>query len=300
MTIAPILWSEEGRKWAVIVQEYIDIYSAIRHAPSTRERIEGVLKAFTSWLKGGKPTLGAIEEWMACRIQKEGRSKATANLEMRAIRACTRWAIRRGYWKKDPTIGLEEIPYSLKEQGRFTTLENAKILIAYVTKRPRLGWLVDLLNVLIETGCRIGELLWLRCEDVDLANKFILLKPRKDWAPKDRAPRIVPMTPFVYNIIARRIMSKTTGYVWSTKGGRPLMYRNVIRALTRCGKSAGLEWVNFKSFRSLWATKAAESLTANQLAVVMGHSTPYVTQKHYLHPKHMGVTMPAVISHPGP
>lgn len=291
-----ILWSEGGRQWASAVQKYMDLYSGVRHAPSTRQGTYTILWSFTMWLQGAAPSMASVEDWMAHRVMKEKKSKATANLAMRTIRACARWAVKRGYIDQDPTYGLTEIPYILKERGRFISLEDARKALTYIKTRPRLRWLDQLLTVMIETGCRVGELLWLRCKDVSLGDRFITVKPREDWSPKDRAIRIIPLTQIAYQAILDRLIGKTEGYVWATKAGTPIRYRNAYRTLERCGEKAGLDWINFKSFRSLFATKAAETLTANQLAVVMGHSTPYVTQKHYINPKHMGLKMPSVLA----
>lgn len=290
-----ILWSEEGKQWASAVQKYLDLYSGIRHAPSTKRRNFAILWSFAMWLKGEGPTLNRVEEWMAHRV-REGKSKATANLELSVIRACARWAVARGYYPKDPTELAEDIPYHLQEKGRFIPLEDAKKTLDYLKVHSRMKWLHQMLTVMIETGCRVGELIWLRCQDVSLGDRCITIKPREDWSPKDRSIRIVPLTQIAYQVILEQLIGKTEGYVWSTKSGKPIGYRNALRALYRVGKSIGLESINFKSFRSLFATELASHLTANQLAVIMGHSTPYVTQKHYIHPKHMGVKMPSVLA----
>ena len=153
----PIPWSEEGSTWASAVQKYLDLYSTIRHAPTTQQLVERILKTFTRWMGGAGPSITKVEEWMLFRV-KSGKSRATANLELRAIRACARWAIARGHITADPTKGLTMLPYRMIEKGRIIAREDVQRILDWARTRPRLGWLVDLITVIVRSEeRRVGK-----------------------------------------------------------------------------------------------------------------------------------------------
>ena len=65
---------------------------------------------------------------------------------------------------------------------------------------------------------RIGELINLRWEDIDLKANLIHIRVREDWKPKGRRDRSLPMHPKVREVILSRPVGK---YVFlGPQGGR--------------------------------------------------------------------------------
>jgi integrase len=55
--------------------------------------------------------------------------------------------------------------------------------------------------MLADTGMRVGELIHLTWDDVDLENGFIHIRPKDGWAPKTCDQRVIPMSERVAQIM---------------------------------------------------------------------------------------------------
>lgn len=282
-----------GNAWAVAVQEYLDLYSTMRHADNTKRKTEHILKTFTKWIGFREPKVEDVERYMAERV-KAGASPATANLDMRVIKACARWALERDKIKQNPTKGLKQYRHYPLERKRFMPLEDVKKLIAWMDAE---GWqdFSDLIRIISSCGLRVCEALYLRAEDVDPFNRSITITPREGWTTKDREKRTIPLDSVSYEVLTRRVAKRKVGLIWPSKKGTPLGYRNCFRKLAAAASGAGLEWANFKSLRSLFATVAAETLTPAQLGKLLGHQSTYVQDRWYVHQRHINVPTVSVL-----
>ncbi|HKM33569.1 MAG TPA: site-specific integrase [Lachnospiraceae bacterium] len=86
-------------------------------------------------------------------------------------------AVRDGIIRNNPSNGvMSEIKKNCgKNKGirHALTLEQQRAFLSYVSKSPIYFHWLPLLTVLFGTGCRIGEIIGLRWEDVDYENRFI-------------------------------------------------------------------------------------------------------------------------------
>ena len=98
----------------------------------------------------------------------------TANIELAVLSNLLNFAVRRNYLDNNPAAGIKK----LNELSRLKTLSDSDIdeLIAGATNKLTR----DLITFLIYTGCRKGEALNLKWDDVDMQNGVIAIKGDED------------------------------------------------------------------------------------------------------------------------
>ena len=95
------------------------------------------------------------------------------NIEIATLYNFFNYCIKKGYLEKNPCAGIKK----LNELSRLKTLSDGDIqkLIAGATNKLTR----DLITFLVYTGCRKGEALNLKWDDVDLKNDIIAIKGTK-------------------------------------------------------------------------------------------------------------------------
>lgn len=169
---------------------------------------------------------------------------------------------------------------------------------------PRTLPLIDIVDLAIATGARIGEVLAIRWSDVDLEGGWVTIagtiaftdtKPSKAFRqehPKSSSSwRELALPDHAVALLTRRrVESEGNAFdlVFATRNGTPLDPSNVRTKMRSALEPIGLGWVTPHTFRRTIATRldAVESLriAADQL----GHSGEDVTRRHYVARAHVG------------
>jgi integrase len=153
-----------------------------------------------------------------------------------------------------------------------------------------------LLKTAVYTGLRLGELLGLQWQDVDLDES--VLHVRRQWTrthelaePKTRSGlRRVPLSSDMVAELRRLKLaskfSQETDFVFASREGGPLRHRNVQRrAFERARDDAGLpSTLTFHDLRHAFASKAAhKGVPIHTVSAMLGHRDISVTMKVYTH-----------------
>ena len=103
--------------------------------------------------------------------QKErGISNRSLDKVRASISAFYKWMLVEGYIDKDPTIAIKKIKYEKKPKTPCTQIDLEYLRRACETKKQK-----AILEVLYSTGCRVGELVVLKKEDIDWNKKTVHL-----------------------------------------------------------------------------------------------------------------------------
>lgn len=141
------------------------------------------------------------------------------------------------------------------------------------------------------TGLRIGELLALRWQDVDLENAHLWVRQTVyeghfDELKSKRSKRKLPLAAMSI-LIVRSLQPREVDpskLVFSARNGSPLSRRNLLnRQLKPVCKSLGLAEVNWHWFRHAHATlldSVGTPLGTTQ--ALLGHSSPDMTREVYI------------------
>ena len=109
----------------------------------------------------------------------------TLNTELKTISGILRFGVELGYLLAMPKI--RRVKVSTKKPRHLSKEEIFKVLdAARPDRRP-------LLQLMIFTGLRKGELAHLEWSDIDFDNRVLHVQPKSDWTPKGGDPRTIPL-----------------------------------------------------------------------------------------------------------
>ncbi|MFD4368987.1 tyrosine recombinase XerC [Rhodococcus sp. NPDC058521] len=156
---------------------------------------------------------------------------------------------------------------------------------------PRRGaGLLEVVDVVLGTGLRPGEVLALRLVDVDLEGARLtvagtVVGNQRQPTPKTRkGHRTVKLPAFVVDALGRRLddpVVELTGLVFPSGTGTVRSRANLDRQL-REARPADLEHITLRALRRLAATTVDHALGVEAASRQLGHSGTAVTERHYI------------------
>lgn len=163
-----------------------------------------------------------------------------ANIEISTLHHFFNYCIENEYIDKNPCAGIKK----LNELSRLKTLSNEDIkkLIGGGTNKLT----KDLITFLIYTGCRKGEALNLKWENVDLNNGIIGIK-----GTKTKYDRYMPVSKPVKDLLNG--IEKKSDYVFAGKDGKKI--GNFRKSFMTACKNAGLKDLHIHDLRHVFASK---------------------------------------------
>lgn len=144
------------------------------------------------------------------------------------------------------------------------------------------GTLYDVARLMLLQGCRPEEILSLRPEHIDLQRETLLISGGKSRA----ARRELPLTSESVVLLQRRL-ERTRGAKWIFPSSR-LVGGHITKLNAQHDRAcidAGVSFVLY-DFRHTWATRALTEakMDVATVAALMGHASPMIVLKHYVHP----------------
>ena len=189
----------------------------------------------------------------------------TVNNEINTLSNFFNYAIENGFLQINPAIKIKK----LNELKRIKTLSDEqiyKLIGSFKSKSIK-----DLISFLIFTGCRKGEALNLKWDDVDLQNGIISIK-----ATKTNEDRRIPVSEVLKKLLMN--MDRTSEYVFARNGKRiKHFYKSFYSA---CGK-LGLRDFHIHDLRHVFASKMVMNGTSLYITgELLGHKTPNMTKRY--------------------
>jgi integrase len=153
------------------------------------------------------------------------------------------------------------------------------------------GDLADIVDLMLATGARIGEILALRWEDLDLAagrptlticGTLVFLKGRgifrQAWTKTDAGFRMIVLPRFAVSMLmARKLVAQANPYdaIFASRRGTWLSPNNVRRQWRQAREDTDLAWVTPHTFRKTVATlikkeKGSSRHECGSLSVIVG------------------------------
>jgi integrase len=170
----------------VLCGEYLE-WALVNLAPRTRREREIIIKAHLKpFFTGLAGEIGGkeIELYKASR-DRAGIAGITLNTELKVISGILRFGVEFEYLLAMPKI--RRVKVSTKRPPHLTKEEIFKVLnAARPDRRP-------MLQLMIFTGLRKGELAHLEWPDIDFENRVLHVQPKSDWTPKGGDPRTIPL-----------------------------------------------------------------------------------------------------------
>ncbi len=285
--------------------EWLENYVKERVKIRTYSRYKGIVALHVL------PELGEIEaekigkreiQTFLIRKRREGNIKsgqqlsaASINLMLTVLNLAFSYGCEMELINRNPCENLHRVPESSKKVQAFTKDEQRQLerKIAVENDARHIGILICLY-----TGLRIGELLGLTWEDVDLTRGLLYVdktvyrarRENGDWeicvdTPKTHSStRVIPLPSY----ITKTLISAKTGaksvYVVENKKGERMAIRSYQYVFEKLTERAGVRNLNFHALRHTFATRALESgMDVKTLSEIMGHQNVSFTLNCYAH-----------------
>jgi len=191
--------------------------------------------------------------------------------------------------KKEPTFLSEEERHLIEEESqRLNTIKTHSGKIG----DPLYGITAKVVVFILHTGLRIGEVMALYWEDVDMDARFIHIRRNSPstkneiTTPKKKASnRTVPLDDTAYGIIKELAEDKDGKLVFHTKNGTMISRNDTARTLITMCKRTGIE--KRPTPHDLRHTYASElirnGVDMKMVSVVLGHADISTTMNIYVH-----------------
>lgn len=188
-------------------EKLITDFISTKNSENTKEGYRSDLQLFADFIKKDLLTVDIFDVTNYFNSIENDKSNTTLRRYIVSISNFYSLYILNGdYTKTNPTVRLNKnkYPVSNESPNEPLTLDEAKKLMSYIKKEIKIAKSrfqqllairnLTMLNLLINTGMRISELLYLDFTELDMENWEIHLKAEKTKSKKDRDIDLLPKT----------------------------------------------------------------------------------------------------------
>lgn len=233
----------------------------------------------------GKRTLSsldynAMEEWVM-RLNEMDKAPATIRSRVSCLTFALGLAVKKGWMKAVPPVPEIGTP---KHKLRWLTDAEVKLLLsACDTQRYQIADVMrDVITVLLDTGCRVGELIKVRDDSISVRGKMTYVEFLDRKAGDDLTiPLTAEARDALYRLVGSRYwMDRVRGTRQSAK--RLNSAQNwITHRFTEIRDAAGLPDVTAHSLRHTCASRLVQSgISLYMVSKMLGHSSVRVTERY--------------------
>ena len=213
------------------------------------------------------------------KLEKSGYTKKSLSRKLNSTKTFFRFLKIQEYITDDPASMVEHPKFDSKPP-RILTPTEYRALRDSARDDIRLAAIIE---VLLQTGIRIGELADLKVDGV-----FVSEGTKEGHlyiAPQENRPeRTVPLNKSAENALKRylEIRPKTPNKaLFITKNGRPLLVRNIRTAIDRYYRKAGIAGAKVNDLRHTWvAHHLSRGTSLLLISKVAGHKRLSTTERY--------------------
>jgi site-specific recombinase XerD len=208
-------------------------------------------------------------------LSKQGYTAKSISRKINSIKSFFRFLKAKQNIDTNPSTSITHPKYEVKPPRVLTKMEYRALRDA-CRSDSRISAIVELL---LQTGIRIGELSNLRLEDVDYSKNMIRIR-----AYESHEERLVPLTKAARKSLEAYLEERPKSRektLFLTKTGRSFLVRNIRAAIDRYFKIAGIENAKVNDLRH---TFIAQQLMAGTpliyISKIAGHKRLSTTEKY--------------------
>jgi len=215
------------------------------------------------------------------KLVTENYSKKSASRKLNSIRTFFRFLKNEKIIEQNPSLDVTHPKYIQAPPRIFSKLEYRAIRDV-AKENPRTYAMVE---ILLQTGIRIGELTNIRVDDVKEDSLFI--------RSYGKTPsRQVPLNSAVKKSIddysktksgtnqEQEDVEESEKYLFTTRTNRPLLVRNIRQIITRCFREVGIDDATVNDFRNTFiAHQLINGYSIDYIAKLVGHKRLSSTER---------------------
>lgn len=228
-------------------------------------------------------------------LRGEALSATSTNLMLTVLNAAFTYACDMDLLPANPCDRIRRVPGSPSRVEAFTREEQRRLeeAIAVSEDRRLFG-----IRLCLYTGLRIGELLGLEWQDVDMEKGILHIQKtvyreknaEGEWQlfvdrPKTAASeRMVPLPGYLAEDLRIYGRGARSEFVIENKKAERMSIRSYQYLFERLTEKAGVRKLNFHALRHTFATRALEcGMDIKTLSELMGHKNATITLNRYAH-----------------
>ena len=198
------------------------------------------------------------------KLLSENYTKKSASRKLNSIRTFFRFLKQEGVISKNPSLDVSHPKYVSSPPRIFTKLEY-RALRDFAREDLRTYALVE---ILLQTGVKIGELANIRINDIKDASLFIRSYGK---TPERNIPLNKVVKKAVDNYFKVRPSSKDD-HLFITRTGHSLLIRNIRQIISRCFREIGIENATVNDLRNTFiAHQLRNGTSIEYIAKLVGH-----------------------------
>jgi len=260
-----IVLQTKSKLFDTLCKKYLEEYSKVNKRSWKRDQQS--IKRFLEFFSG--KTLNQISPLMIEGYKRERAKlvkKSTVNRELDTLRNMLYKAVEWGYIEKSPYQGVKK--YKVNNINlRILSNEEFELLYSSASEQFK-----PILLTAIRTGMRLGEILALKWDDINLKEDYLLVKDSKNYES-----RYIPIHPELKDVLINLKENSNNEYVFE---GRKTIKRQWQKAF----KGSGIGYCRFHDLRHTFGSNLAmNGVDIVTVAELMGHKDLSMT-KRYSHP----------------
>lgn len=201
------------------------------------------------------------------KLLGEGYTKKSASRKLNSIRTFFRYLKQEQIIAQNPSLEVTHPKYNQAPPRILSKLEY-RALRDFSKSDKRTYAMIELL---LQTGVRIGELAEIKLGDITKEGLKI-------------SDRFIPMNKAVEKAVESYIKSRhdsETDFLFVTKTGRQLLVRNIRSIITRCFREVGIENAKVQDLRNTFiAYQLMNGASISYISKIVGHRRLSSTEKY--------------------
>lgn len=210
------------------------------------------------------------------KLAKENYTAKSISRKTNSAKTFFKFLKSEGAIESDPATSLKHPSFETKPPRILTKMEY-RALRDVARGDLRMSAVIELL---LQTGVRIGELSKINVEDVTLSeNPSVYIRP-EEGSSERTIPLNKPVVEAIKKYLEIRPQSATKA-LFITKTGRALLVRNIRTAIDRYFRLASIKGAKVNDLRHTWVSSQLESgMSLMMVAKLAGHKRLSTTEKY--------------------
>jgi integrase len=270
---------DQGEETERTFAELLDRYER-EHIPkkASQRALKGYLKNLRPFF--GKATLAEITpkvivQYKAKRYQ-DGVKPATINRELALMKHAFNLAIKEWEWAKQNPVSRVSFEKEDNKRDRWLRQEEVGRLLSACPL-----WVQEIVITALHTGMRMGEILSLRWDTVDLFRRTVTILHSKNG---DK--RTIPLNGHMFVLLKDKLKDRVSSSEWIflSQAGTKRDGHGLRRAFRKALKTAMIHDCHFHDLRHTFATRLVHAgVDLYKVQKLLGHRSPVMTQRYAHH-----------------